>query len=58
MIVLQTQSEWRSTAAHATYVWPTPARDELVAFLWSRPEPSLRILASVIERPVDRSEAQ
>lgn len=50
MIVLETHPEWRQTAAHATYVWPTEKRDELVAWLWTRPEPALRILADVIEQ--------
>lgn len=42
---------WNLIGVHAVHVWPQAKRDELTAWLWSRAETQLRILASVIERP-------
>lgn len=50
MIIIETQPEWLETAVAATNTWPTQHLDDLVSWLWSRNEPALRILASVIER--------
>jgi hypothetical protein len=48
---LDVQREWHATAAAAVHVWPATRRDELLKWLWSRSEPALRILATVIEQP-------
>lgn len=49
MIVLESPREWHETAMAAAYSWPAAKRDELVTWMWTRSEPAIRILASVLE---------
>lgn len=41
--------EWFSTVAAAASQWPGAAASELSAWLWSRPELSLRLLADALD---------
>jgi hypothetical protein len=51
MIALENPREWVETAANAMNAWPAAQLAELLSWLWTRNEPSLRLLADAMEQP-------